>query len=150
VRGHVASPILSTEMKCESHGVTLLIYARGRVGLTEIQVLGNNVCQPRHCQANRSVLEKGETRSRVHRSFERGASGRWHIHCAIELPANFVAEKLVRDCWQRLIGSMTEVLFVMTYRGWIDNTLKGRQRSEFDELTCMIPESLHHSIVDAS
>jgi hypothetical protein len=32
------------------------------------------------------VLEKGEVRARTLRSWERGTSGRWHIHCAIELP----------------------------------------------------------------
>src|ERR1700693_1165868 len=33
------------------------------------------------------VLEKGEVRARALRPWECGASGRWHIHCAIELPS---------------------------------------------------------------
>jgi hypothetical protein len=48
------------------------------------------------------VLEKGEIRARALRSGERGTSGRWHIHCAIELPSHFDAiafETLIRDCW---------------------------------------------------
>ena len=47
------------------------------------------------------VLEKGEVRARALRSWERGTSGRWHIHCAIELPPHFDAvglEKRIRDC----------------------------------------------------
>ena len=37
------------------------------------------------------VLEKGEVRARSLRRWERGTSGRWHIHCAIELPPHFNA-----------------------------------------------------------
>ena len=37
------------------------------------------------------VLEKGEVRARSLRPWERGTSGRWHIHCAIELPSHFDA-----------------------------------------------------------
>src|SRR6202161_1379162 len=33
------------------------------------------------------VLEKGEVCARALRPWECGASGRWHIHCAIELPS---------------------------------------------------------------
>src|ERR1700746_1955178 len=39
------------------------------------------------------VLEKGEVRSRSLRPSERGNSGRWHIHCALELPSHLDAEK---------------------------------------------------------
>jgi len=45
------------------------------------------------------VLEKGEVRASALRSWERGTSGRWHIHCAIELPSHLDAvalEKLIR------------------------------------------------------
>jgi len=35
------------------------------------------------------VLEKGEVGARALRSWDRGTSGRWHIHCAIELPSHF-------------------------------------------------------------
>ena len=50
------------------------------------------------------VLEKGEVRTRALRSGDRGTSGRWHIHCAIELPSHFDGidlEKLIRDCWTK-------------------------------------------------
>ena len=41
------------------------------------------------------VLEKGEVRARASRS------GRWHIHCAIELPSHFdgiALENLICEC----------------------------------------------------
>ena len=37
--------------------------------------------------------------------WERGTSGRRHIHCAIELPSHFDAialENLIRDCWAKI------------------------------------------------
>src|SRR5208282_5946263 len=40
------------------------------------------------------VLEKGEVRARALRSWHGGTSGRWHIHCAIELPSHFDAVAL--------------------------------------------------------
>ena len=52
------------------------------------------------------VLEKGEVGARALRSWDRGTSGRWHIHCAIELPSHFdgiALENLVRD---KLIDSI--------------------------------------------
>src|ERR1700751_6345657 len=51
------------------------------------------------------VLEKGEVRASALRSWERGTSGRWHIHCAIELPSHLDAvalEKLIRCCWAKV------------------------------------------------
>ena len=51
------------------------------------------------------VLEKGEVRARSLRRWERGTSGRWHIHCAIELPPHFDAfalETLIGDCWAKI------------------------------------------------
>src|ERR1700747_2441152 len=45
------------------------------------------------------VLEKGEVRACALRSWDWGTFGRWHIHCAIELPSHSAAvalEKLVR------------------------------------------------------
>ena len=53
------------------------------------------------------VLEKGEVRARALRSVERGASGRWHIHFAIESPAHFddvALEHLIRECWKGRVG----------------------------------------------
>ena len=50
------------------------------------------------------VLEKGEVPARSLRPCERGKSGRWHIHCAIELPSHFdgiAPEKLIRECWAK-------------------------------------------------
>jgi hypothetical protein len=40
------------------------------------------------------VLEKGEVRASALRSCARGTSGRWHIHCAIELPSHLDAVAL--------------------------------------------------------
>src|SRR5580658_9771149 len=51
------------------------------------------------------VLERGEVHARSLRPWERGTSGRWHIHCAIELPSHFDAiafEKLIRGCWAKV------------------------------------------------
>jgi hypothetical protein len=51
------------------------------------------------------VLEKGEVRARALRSWDRGTSGRWHIHCAIELPSHFdgiALENLIRDSWAKV------------------------------------------------
>ena len=51
------------------------------------------------------VLEKGEVRARALRPRECGASGRWHIHCAIELPSHFDAitlENMIRECWAKV------------------------------------------------
>jgi hypothetical protein len=51
------------------------------------------------------VLEKGEVRACALRSGERGRSGRWHIHCAIELPLHFDAialERSIRSCWAKV------------------------------------------------
>ena len=51
------------------------------------------------------VLEKGEVRASALRPCERGTSGRWHIHCAIELPAHLDAialERLIRRCWAKI------------------------------------------------
>jgi hypothetical protein len=51
------------------------------------------------------VLEKGEVRALALRTLERGTSGRWHIHCAIELPSHFGAialERLIRVCWSKV------------------------------------------------
>jgi hypothetical protein len=100
------------------------------------------------------VLERGEVRSRALRPSERGDTGRWHIHCAIELPSHVDAEtfeKLINDCWAGVHWGYDRVLVRNgTDRGWIDYMLKGRQKSEFDTLLdCIILESLHNPIADA-
>ena len=100
------------------------------------------------------VLEKGEVRSRALRRFERGDAGRWHIHCAIELPSHVDAEtfeSLINDCWAGLHWGYDRVqVRSEANRGWIDYMLKGHQKSEFDTLVdCIILESLHNPIADA-
>jgi hypothetical protein len=100
------------------------------------------------------VLEKGEVRARALCSWERGTSGRWHIHCAIELPSHFdavVLENLIRDCWAKVeLGHARILVRDGANAGWIDYMLKGRQKSEFDGfLDCIIIESLHNPIADA-
>ena len=100
------------------------------------------------------VLEKGEVRARTLRSCERGTYGRWHIHCAIELPAHLDAvalEKLIRSCWAKVeLGHGRILVRDRADAGWIDYMLKDSQKSEFDGLLdCIIVESLHNPIADA-
>jgi hypothetical protein len=100
------------------------------------------------------VLEKGEVSASALRSWERGRSGRWHIHCAIELPAHLDAvalEKLIRYCWAKVELSYGRILVRDgANAGWISYMLKDRQKSEFDGLLdCIMVESLHNPIADA-
>jgi hypothetical protein len=100
------------------------------------------------------VLEKGEVRARALRSSERGTSGRWHVHCAIELPSHLRAvalEKLIRACWAKVeLGYGRILVRDRANAGWIDYMLKDSQKSEFDGLLdCIIVESLHNPIADA-
>ena len=100
------------------------------------------------------VLEKGEVRARSLRSWERAMSGRWHIHCAIELPSHLDAvalEKLIRGCWAKVEWACGRILVRDCANvGWINYMLKGRQKSEFDGfLDCIMIESLHNPIADA-
>ena len=100
------------------------------------------------------VLEKGEVRARALRSWERGTFGRWHIHCAIELPEHFDAialENLIRDCWAKVEWGYGQILVRDgANTGWIDYMLKGTQKAQFDGfLDCVIIESLHNPIADA-
>jgi hypothetical protein len=97
------------------------------------------------------VLEKGEVRARALRSWERSRSGRWHIHCAIELPSHLDAialEKLVRHCWANVRWGYGQVLVRDgANTGWIDYMLKGTQKSQFDGfLDCVIIESLNNPL----
>jgi hypothetical protein len=100
------------------------------------------------------VLEKGEVRARSLRRWERGTSGPWHIHCAIELPPHFDAfalETLIGDCWAKVeLGHRRILVRDGANAGWINYMLKDRQKSEFDGLLdCVIIESLHNPIADA-
>jgi hypothetical protein len=100
------------------------------------------------------VLEKGEVRTRALRSWQCGRSGRWHIHCAIELPFHLDAialEKLVRNCWAKVEWGYGRILVRDgANAGWINYMLKNRQKSEFDSfLDCIIIESWHNPIADA-
>ena len=98
------------------------------------------------------VLEKGEVRARSLRRWERGTSGRWHIHCAIELPPHFDAfalETLIGDCWAKVeLGHRRILVRDGANAGWINYMLKDRQKSEFDGLLdCVIIESLHNPML---
>jgi len=100
------------------------------------------------------VLEKGEVRARSLRSWERAMSGRWHIHCAIELPCHLDAvalEKLIRGCWAKVEWACGRILVRDCANvGWINYMLKARQKSELDGfLDCIMIESLHNPIADA-
>ena len=95
-----------------------------------------------------------QARARALRSWEPGTSGRWHIHCAIELPLHYDAvalERLVRDCWAKVQCGCGRILVRDgANAGWIHYMLKGRQKSEFDSfIDCIIRESVHNPIVDA-
>ncbi|MGA9209500.1 MAG: hypothetical protein WB347_16985 [Terriglobales bacterium] len=98
------------------------------------------------------VLEKGEVRARALRSWDRGTTGRWHIHCAIELPSHFdgiVLENLIRDCWAKVEWGYGRILVRDgANAGWINYMLKDRQKSEFDGFAdCIIIESLHNRVL---
>ena len=100
------------------------------------------------------VLEKGEVSARALCSRDRGTSGRWHIHCAIELPSHFdgiAFENLIGDCWAKVEWSHGRILVRDgANAGWINYMLKDRQKSEFDGFVdCIIIESLHNPIADA-
>ena len=100
------------------------------------------------------VLEKGELRTRALRAREYGTSGRWHIHCAIELPSHLDAislEKLVRDCWAKVEWGYRRILVRDGANAdWINYMLKDRQKSEFDGfLDCIVLEFVHNPIADA-
>ncbi len=100
------------------------------------------------------VLEKGEVRASALRSWERGTCGRWHIHCAIELPSHLDAvalENLIRHCWAKVeLGYGRILVRDGANAGWIDYMLKDRQKSAFDGFVdCIIIESLHNPIADA-
>ena len=86
------------------------------------------------------VLEKGEVRARALRSWERGTSGRWHVHCAIELPSHLRAvalEKLIRACWAKVeLGYGRILVRDRANAGWIDYMLKtAKSRSSTAFLT---------------
>ena len=98
------------------------------------------------------VLEKGELRARSLRQWDRGTSGRWHIHCAIELPPHFDAfalETLVGDCCAKVeLGYGRILVRDGANAGWINYMLKDRQKSEFDGiLECVMIESMHNRVL---
>ena len=84
------------------------------------------------------VLERGEVRARALRTGERGPFGRWHIHCAVELPSHVAAialEKLIRTCWAKVEWGHSRILVRDgASAGWISYMLMNRQKSEFDGL----------------
>ena len=93
-------------------------------------------------------------RARALRPWERGASGRWHIHCAIELPSHFDAitlENLIRECWAKVEWGYGRILVRDgANAGWINYMLKDRQKPQFDGfLDCKILEFVHNPIADA-
>jgi hypothetical protein len=101
------------------------------------------------------VLEKGEVRTRALRSWQCGTSGRWHVHCAIELPSHLNAvalEKLIRRCWARVEWGYGRILVRDGANvGWINYMLKDRQKSEFDGfLDCIMLESLNNPMLTRS
>ena len=91
-------------------------------------------------------------RAYVHGSVARPVDG--IFHCAIELPSHFDAvalENLICDCWAKVEWGHGRILVRDgANAGWINYTLKDRQKSEFDGFVdCIIIESLHNPIADA-
>jgi hypothetical protein len=78
------------------------------------------------------VLEKGEVRARALPPWECGASGRWHIHCAIELPSYFdaiILENMIRKCWAKVEWGHCRILVRDgANAGWIDYMLPSEVR----------------------
>jgi hypothetical protein len=94
------------------------------------------------------------SRFRSHHFTVPDVSGRWHIHCAIELPSHFdaiVLERLIRDFWAKVEWGHGRILVRDgANAGWISYMLKDRQKSEFDGFAdCIIIESLYNPIADA-
>jgi hypothetical protein len=95
------------------------------------------------------VLEQGAMHSSALRSTERGPSGRWHIHCAIELPEHLDAvtlESLIRNSWSKVEWGYRQILVRdSANEGWIRYMLKRTQKSQFDEpFDCVITESFYN------
>jgi hypothetical protein len=100
------------------------------------------------------VLERGEIYAPALRTCERGMPGRWHVHCAIELPTHcdgVALERLIRNCWAKVEWAGGRILVRSgANAGWVDYMLKARQKADFDDvLDCMLVESLHNPIADA-
>jgi hypothetical protein len=100
------------------------------------------------------VLERGEIHAPALRTCERGIAGRWHVHCAVELPSHcdgVALERLIRKCWAKVEWGGGRILVRDgANAGWIDYMLKTRQKADFDDiLDCMLLESLHNPIADA-
>jgi hypothetical protein len=100
------------------------------------------------------VLERGEIHAPALRALERGTSGRWHVHCAIELPSHcdgVALERLIRNCWAKVEWGGGRILVRDgANAGWIDYMLKARQKADFDDvLDSMLLESLYNPIADA-
>jgi len=80
--------------------------------------------------------------------------GRWHFHCAIELPVHVDTirfEQLIYTCWAKVHWGLCRILVRDgTNEGWIDYMLKLRQKAQFESWTdCIDLDSLHNPIADA-
>jgi hypothetical protein len=114
------------------------------------------------------VLEQTETvrdpqettvlhRGRYRRAFplrRSGTSGRWHFHCAIELPQHIDAitfEKLVEVCWKKVDWGHRRILVRDgADDGWINYILKSTQKSQFESWAdCIVLEALYNPIANA-
>ena len=100
------------------------------------------------------VLEKSESCACASPSNQSHTSGRWHIHCAIELPAHIDAiefERRIHRCWAEVEWSRSGILVRDDAdERWIGYMLKDRQKSEFENLLdSLIIESLYNPTADA-
>jgi hypothetical protein len=77
--------------------------------------------------------------------------GRWHIHCAIELPSHFDAitlESMIRECWAKVEWGHGRILVRDgANAGWNQVHVEGPPFDGFAD--CIIIESLYNPIADA-
>ena len=101
-----------------------------------------------------TVLEKGQVHSRALSSRQRGTSGRWHVHCAIELPQHLDAvtfEALIHGCWAKVDWGYRRLqVREGTNEGWINYMLKQHQKADLDCWSdCIVLEAFNNPIAHA-
>ena len=101
-----------------------------------------------------NAFYRHKKRVRVLPVLEKESNGRWHFHCAIEMPMRLDAvqfEELIGHCWAKVHWGYRRILIRdQADRRWIDYILKPSQKAEFDDWSdCIDLDSLHNPIADA-
>jgi hypothetical protein len=101
-----------------------------------------------------SAVQRFGKRIRVIPVLEKEATGRWHWHCAMELPAHIDSvdfERLIQTCWEKVHwGYRRTLVRDNADQGWVKYMLKPWQKTEFDDCTnCIDLENLHNPSADA-